>query len=91
MVTSLANRYLGPDLSDALRPGGSVTLQDLPALAKKSFPLCMRNLYERLRENSHLRHQGRMHLGLFLKGIGLSLEVRLKQDSTHSTLMTTVD
>ena len=37
----------------------------------------MRNLHMTLRENSHLKHYGRLQYGLFLKGIGLSLDESL--------------
>lgn len=39
-------------------------------LARKHFPLCMRMLHNNLREDSHLKHQGRLQYGLFLK-VGL--------------------
>ena len=38
------------------------------------FPLCMRNLHQTLRKNSHLKHYGRLQYTLFLKGMGLTLE-----------------
>jgi DNA primase large subunit len=38
------------------------------------FPLCMQNLHQTLRRDSHLKHFGRLQYTLFLKGIGLSLE-----------------
>jgi len=47
-------------------------------LAKRSMPLCMQHLHQKLKENHHLRHGGRMQYGLFLKGIGLSLEDALR-------------
>ena len=34
----------------------------------------MRNLYDNLKINHHLKHEGRIQLGLFLKGGGLSFE-----------------
>lgn len=38
----------------------------------------MRNLHEVLRKNHHLKYNGRLQYGLFLKGIGLSLEDALR-------------
>ena len=38
----------------------------------------MRHLHETLRSTHHLKHGGRMQYGLFIKGIGLSLEHSLK-------------
>ncbi|KAF8894535.1 eukaryotic and archaeal DNA primase, large subunit-domain-containing protein [Infundibulicybe gibba] len=43
-------------------------------LARKHFPLCMRNLHESLRRDHHLKHFGRLQYGLFLKVLGLSIE-----------------
>ncbi|KAL6423408.1 hypothetical protein ACFW04_010180 [Cataglyphis niger] len=47
-------------------------------LSKTSYPLCMRTLHEALYTNSHLRNSGRMQYGLFLKGIGVTLEDALR-------------
>lgn len=47
-------------------------------LSKQSYPLCMRHLHETLRSTHHLKHGGRIQYGLFIKGIGLSLENSLK-------------
>uniref|UniRef100_A0A7S3UDP7 DNA primase large subunit n=1 Tax=Picocystis salinarum TaxID=88271 RepID=A0A7S3UDP7_9CHLO len=77
LVDSLNKRYLGPDYDNGVQRGGldaQVTVQDLPSLATESFPLCMSHLYHRLKANHHLKHGGRMQLGLFLKGIGLNLQ-----------------
>ena len=69
-----SKQYLGKDYGAKKSNVGEVTPQDVPQLAKESFPLCMRKLQETLEETHHLRHGGRMQYGLFLKGIGLSLE-----------------
>ena len=53
---------------------GAVSLSDIDSLAARSFPPCMRNLHVHLRSNHHLKHGGRMQYGLFLKGIGLSMQ-----------------
>lgn len=64
-----AFRYLGPDYgdSDVRSSKGVVRAADVPALARASFPLCMRAMYEAVHAEHHLRHSGRMELGLFLK------------------------
>ncbi|KAG9147664.1 hypothetical protein Leryth_015722 [Lithospermum erythrorhizon] len=73
IVEALSTSYLGPDYS---QPSDTteISLKDIDQLAKTSFPLCMRHLFEKLREDHHLRHGGRMQLGLFLKGVGLNLD-----------------
>ncbi|GAB5355302.1 hypothetical protein AAMO2058_000193500 [Amorphochlora amoebiformis] len=57
--------------------GGRVTIDMIPTLAKRSFPLCMQHMYDKLIENSHLRYDGRQTFGLFLKGIGLTMKESL--------------
>lgn len=42
------------------------------------YPLCALHLQRSLVANSHLKYQGRQQLGLFLKGIGLSVDEALK-------------
>ncbi|KAK7207232.1 DNA primase large subunit Spp2 [Myxozyma melibiosi] len=41
------------------------------------MPLCMRTMHQALRRDQHLRYYGRQQYGLFLKGIGLSVEEAL--------------
>ncbi|KYN04187.1 PREDICTED: DNA primase large subunit-like [Cyphomyrmex costatus] len=53
-------------------------IDKLNDLSKTSYPLCMRTLHEALNTNSHLKNSGRMQYGLFLKGIGVTLEDALR-------------
>jgi DNA primase large subunit len=46
----------------------------IDSLARTSMPLCMSNLHGALRAQHHLKYEGRQQYGLFLKGIGLTLE-----------------
>ncbi|KAM7487116.1 hypothetical protein LguiB_024600 [Lonicera macranthoides] len=73
IVEALSTSYLGPDYSQP-RECAEISLKDIDQVAKTSFPLCMRHLFEKLREDHHLKHGGRMQLGLFLKGVGLKLD-----------------
>ncbi|KAK3033356.1 hypothetical protein RJ639_034406 [Escallonia herrerae] len=73
IVEALSTSYLGPDYSQP-KEYAEISLKDLNQVAKTSFPLCMRHLFEKLREDHHLKHRGRMQLGLFLKGVGLKLD-----------------
>lgn len=69
-------------VGDSYKPNsqtGSVKPKDVPMLVNRgSFPICMRGTYEHLKKDSHLKHAGRMHFGLFLKSIGMSMEDALK-------------
>ncbi|XP_028050252.1 DNA primase large subunit [Monomorium pharaonis] len=53
-------------------------IDKLNDLSKSSYPLCMRTLHEALLTNNHLKNSGRMQYGLFLKGIGVTLEDALR-------------
>lgn len=75
LLSALTRRIVDVDYrSLTLAPGEKVRPADLDALAAKSFPPCMRNLHQALRSTHHLKHDGRLQYGLFLKGIGLALE-----------------
>jgi DNA primase large subunit len=72
-VVSLG-RQSGKAAYKATTVEGEVTLAQLPSLAtSSSFPMCMSKLYNALKTEHHLKHGGRMQFGLFLKGIGLSM------------------
>ncbi|CAN0907619.1 Probable DNA primase large subunit [Linum grandiflorum] len=73
IVEALSTSYLGPDYSQG-RELGDISLKDIDIVAKSSFPLCMSHLFDKLREDHHLKHWGRMQLGRFLKGVGLKLD-----------------
>ncbi|XP_076944999.1 putative DNA primase large subunit [Bidens hawaiensis] len=73
IVEALATSYLGPDYGQD-REFGEISLKDIDQVARTSFPLCMQHLFNALREDHHLKHGGRMQLGLFLKGVGLKLD-----------------
>ena len=55
-----------------------INLQNLNQLADTHFPPCMKKLFYKLSTESHLKHFGRLQLGLFIKGIGLSLDESLE-------------
>ncbi|XP_064268316.1 DNA primase large subunit isoform X2 [Passer domesticus] len=77
LLNHLSHSYVGPDYS-VQKNTGKISLDQIDALSVKSFPLCMRQLHRALRDSHHLRHGGRMQYGLFLKGIGLTLEQALE-------------
>lgn len=77
LLSHLSHAYVGQDYS-IQKNVGKISLEQIDSLSGKSFPLCMRQLHQSLREHHHLRHGGRMQYGLFLKGIGLSLEQALQ-------------
>ncbi|XP_023557642.1 DNA primase large subunit isoform X2 [Octodon degus] len=77
LLNHLSHSYTGQDYS-VQRNTGKISLDQIDSLSTVSFPPCMRQLHKALRENHHLRHGGRMQYGLFLKGIGLTLEQALQ-------------
>jgi DNA primase large subunit len=79
LLKNLHHSYVGEEYGSLKNSSaGSIQLDQLDLLSRHSFPPCMKKLSEHLRSNHHMRHGGRMQYGLFLKGIGLSLE-----DSLH--------
>ncbi|XP_067884446.1 DNA primase large subunit [Heterodontus francisci] len=77
LLNHLSHAYVGQDYS-IQKNAGKISLDQLDSLAAKSYPPCMRQLHKALRDNHHLRHGGRMQYGLYLKGIGLTLEQALQ-------------
>ncbi|GAW08411.1 dna primase large subunit [Lentinula edodes] len=61
-------------VASAEATGEGITADMVDSLAKQHFPLCMRVLHQSLRKDHHLKHFGRLHYGLFLKVLGLSID-----------------
>ena len=79
LLKNLHQSYTGEEYASFKNSSaGNIQLDQIDLLSRHSFPPCMRKLSEHLRSNHHMRHGGRMQYGLFLKGIGVSLE-----DSLH--------
>jgi len=74
LLQNLTNAYLGPNFAAAGTVTGNISLDKVPLAMHRSAPLCMKNLYDTLTAKHHLKHDGRMQFGLFLKGIGVTLE-----------------
>ncbi|XP_048387930.1 DNA primase large subunit [Stegostoma tigrinum] len=77
LLNHLSHAYVGQNYS-VQKNVGKISLEQIDSLAVKSYPPCMRQLHKAIRDNHHLRHGGRMQYGLFLKGIGLTLEQALQ-------------
>ena len=77
MLSELDKRYTGADYTDnntdVVRPEQVKPLKD-----KGAFPLCMRSMQTALEKTHHLKYKARLQYGLFLKGIGLSMDDALR-------------
>ena len=74
VVGELNSRYTGADYT---RKDGEPTVRPemiKPMAEKNDFPLCMMSMQVALETTHHLKYRARLQYGLFLKGIGLSLE-----------------
>lgn len=83
VVESLSQRYLGLDwnASEAAKNAGDgiATAADVRKMdAARSLPLCMSSMLAGLDRDKHLKHKGRLQLGLFLKGAGLPLDEAMR-------------
>ncbi|KAG0206850.1 hypothetical protein BGX28_001785 [Mortierella sp. GBA30] len=75
VLNNINKQYLGREFTTSAI-AGEIQAHDVDDL-KVHMPLCMEHLHDELRREKHTRHGGRMQYGLFLKGIGLSLEQAL--------------
>ena len=77
ILTHLSRSFTAPDIaydsSSSLGNGFHPNASNIDLLSQH-FPLCMSHLHSTLRQNSHLKHFGRLQYTLFLKGLGLSLD-----------------
>jgi DNA primase large subunit len=71
LMLSLTERAVGVVYG---KEATELPLAELPAAMQQSAPLCMRRSFAVLKAQHHMKHGGRMQLGLFVKGIGLSME-----------------
>jgi len=72
IIDGLHKMTTGPTYKISKNKSG-VSAKNVKKLSPLHFPLCMQSSMEHMAADGHLKHGGRMHLGLFLKGIGLSL------------------
>jgi DNA primase large subunit len=71
LMLSLTERAAGLVYGKATE---ELPLAELPAAMEQSAPLCMRRSFGVLKAQHHMKHGGRLQLGMFLKGIGLSMQ-----------------
>ena len=76
LISKLQTASIGTDMSNMSVTSklGAVRLDDLPALAKRSFPMCARVLDTAMTKEHHLKYDSRVQYSLFLKGIGLTMD-----------------
>lgn len=76
LLKNMNNQYAGRDHSKSSNVD-KLTIDKVDAAAEQHMPMCMRHLHKGLRADAHLKHQGRLQYGLFLKDAGLSHEEAL--------------
>ena len=76
IIKGLHNSYIGKDYT--INKDAEIPIESLDQLSLKSYPPCMKMCHDSLRSTHHLKYQGRLQYGLFLKGIGVTLEDSLR-------------
>ena len=83
-------RYTGEEYG-VDKPSGRVMPQEVYQLSKTNFPLCMKSMQEVINTTHHIKYKARLQYGLFLKGIGLTLEDAIQFFREEFTKRTDVD
>lgn len=86
IIKGLHNSYVGKDYT--VNKEADIPIESLDQLSLKSYPPCMRMAHDSLRSTHHMKYHGRLQYGLFLKGIGVTLEdsMRFWRDEFTKTM-----
>ncbi len=74
ILNKMAKAYAGPDFGAKKGVVGDIRPENIDDLSSQAFALCMSTMHNSLRMTGEMKHEGRQQYGLFLKGIGLSME-----------------
>ena len=77
LLNNLDKRYTGEDFGSN-KTGERILPHMVAGLSDTHFPACMQSLQHSLTTTHHLKYKSRLQYGLFLKGIGMSLEDAIK-------------
>ncbi|KAI8986942.1 DNA primase large subunit Spp2 [Pilobolus umbonatus] len=77
ILLNIEKQYIGKNYTEDMNVTGDIKADAVDTIIQQHAPLCMKNLHEALRSDRHLKHGGRLQYGLFLKGLGLSVEEAL--------------
>ncbi|GIX64899.1 DNA primase large subunit, putative [Babesia caballi] len=86
----LPESYLAVDFSrGSFASGGSDTLNlgNINSVFQRTFPPCMRRIFQHYCQSGHIKHSARRQLWMFLKGCGMSLEdnIRFNRNLWHDS------
>lgn len=77
ILQNVEKQYVGLNYNDLSASSGTITASQVDSLVQRHAPLCMRSLSDSLKHDHHLKHEGRLQYGLFIKGMGLSVDEAL--------------